>query len=95
MRLKDRSADSLLEELQPWHAKGLHWAKNQGHLDVFPETSGKASLAKHLLQRLDGEAQHSFLLCDDANDLGTPCTAAGPVMLLLVRTLHAHNKLPK
>ena len=49
---------------------GLRWASNMGHLDVFPETSGKAQVAKYLLKRLDGEASSSFLLCDDANDMG-------------------------
>ena len=48
---------------------GLRWASNMGHLDVFPETSGKAQVAKYLLKRLDGVASSSFLLCDDANDM--------------------------
>ena len=49
---------------------GLRWASNMGHLDVFPETSGKAQVARYLLKRLEGDASSSFLLCDDANDMG-------------------------
>ena len=49
---------------------GLRWASNMGHLDVFPSTSGKDQVAKYLLRRMDGDASNSFLLCDDANDMG-------------------------
>lgn len=49
---------------------GLRWAFNLGHVDVFPDTSGKQNAAKYLMQKFDAAPSSSFLLCDDDNDIG-------------------------
>lgn len=57
----------MLEALPP----GLQWTPNMGHMDVFPATSGKQAVARYIMGRLRTQSELSFLLCDDANDMGT------------------------
>lgn len=57
--------------------EGLIWAFNLGHADVFPATSGKENAAKYLMDKFDAAPSSSFLLCDDDNDIGARCAAAG------------------
>ena len=68
-----KSTQDLLAKLvqQP---PGLTWVSNLGHMNVFPVTSGKETLAQYLMQHFGSSPEESFLLCDDANDVGEHCT---------------------
>lgn len=83
-----KDKEQLLQKLQQ-QPDGLAWNFNLGMMNVFPATSGKEAVAQYLFDHFDTAADTSFLLCDDANDIGALPHPSHVCRLHLQRSMRA------
>lgn len=60
---------STVQEKLDQVSTGLTCNSNLGHVDVYPQSSGKDKAAEFLMRRMAAEPAHCRVLCDDDNDL--------------------------
>ena len=84
-----KTVEDMLHTVKTTVPKGLTYAFNLGHVDVFPATSGKENAAMYLMERFDASPASSFLLCDDDNDLGAPLASRLGTLIMLFCGMHA------
>lgn len=84
----------LARELE---SRGLSSSFNLGKADIYPETSGKANAARHILEVCQVKAEDSVAMFDDDNDLelGALCGAGFLPGVTHASVLDALKQFPK